>query len=228
METDHPTPPRRLEVEVPVGDVAVAGILTLPPEALGMVVFAHGSGSGRLSPRNNAVADVLHRAGFGTLLIDLLTAEEEKADLITRRLRFDIPLLAERVIAATDWLDAEAMVGGLQDLPLGCFGASTGAAAALVAAAERPHRVGAVVSRSGRPDLAGEALSRVSAPTLLIVGSRDPEVLGLNRQAQAALGGLSRLEIVPGAGHMFEEPGTLERAAVLTRDWFRRGLGPAS
>jgi putative phosphoribosyl transferase len=228
METDHPTPPRRLEVEVPVGDVAVAGILTLPPEALGMVVFAHGSGSGRLSPRNNAVADVLHRAGFGTLLIDLLTAEEEKADLITRRLRFDIPLLAERVIAATEWLDAEATVGGLQDLPLGCFGASTGAAAALVAAAERPHRVGAVVSRSGHPTLAGEALSRVSAPTLLIVGSRDPEVLGLNRQAQAALGGLSRVEIVPGAGHMFEEPGTLERAAVLTRDWFRRGLGPAS
>jgi pimeloyl-ACP methyl ester carboxylesterase len=193
-----------------------------------MVVFAHGSGSGRLSPRNTAVADVLHRAGFGTLLIDLLTAEEEREDLVTRRLRFDIPLLAERVIGAIDWLAAEAAVGDLppdiQDLPLGCFGASTGAAAALVAAAERPHRVAAVVSRGGRPDLAGDALPRVRAPTLLIVGSRDPDVLRLNRQAQAALGGVSRLEIVPGASHLFEEPGTLERAAALTRDWFGEHL----
>ena len=224
----EPTTPRRVDVEVPVGDVAVPGILTLPPAAVGMVVFAHGSGSGRLSPRNNAVADVLHRAGIGTLLIDLLTAEEEREDLITRRLRFDIPLLAGRVIGAIDWLAAGPAVGDLppdiQDLPTGCFGASTGAAAALVAAADRPHRVAAVVSRSGRPDLAGEALSRVSAPTLLIVGSRDPEVIQLNRQAQVALGGVSRLEIVPGAGHMFEEPGTLEHAAVLTRDWFQEHL----
>jgi putative phosphoribosyl transferase len=193
-----------------------------------MVVFAHGSGSGRLSPRNNAIADVLHRAGFGTLLIDLLTAEEEREDLVTRRLRFNIPLLAERVIGAIVWLDADAVAGGLppdtQHLPLGCFGASTGAAAALVAAAETPHRVAAVVSRSGRADLAGEALPRVTAPTLLIVGSMDSDVLRLNRQAQAALGGVSRLEIVPGAGHMFEEPGALERGAELTRDWFHEHL----
>ena len=228
METEGPTSPRRLDVEVPAGHVRVPGILTLPPRSVGMVVFAHGSGSGRLSPRNNAVADVLHRAGFGTLLIDLLTAGEEREDLITRRLRFNIPLLAGRVIGAIDWLAAEALAGDLppdiQHLPLGCFGASTGAAAALVAAAERPDRVAAVVSRSGRPDLAGEALPRVTAPTLLIVGSMDPEVLRLNRQAQAALGGVSRLEIVPGASHMFEEPGTLERAAVLTRDWFHEHL----
>jgi pimeloyl-ACP methyl ester carboxylesterase len=193
-----------------------------------MVVFAHGSGSGRLSPRNNAVADVLHRAAFCTLLIDLLTAEEEREDLVTRRLRFNIPLLAERVIGAIEWLAAEAMAGDLpldtQQLPLGCFGASTGAAAALVAAAERPHRVAAVVSRSGRADLAGEALPWVTAPTLLIVGSMDSDVLRLNRQAQAALGGVSRLEIVPAAGHMFEEPGALEHAAVLTRDWFHQHL----
>ena len=215
-------------MEVPAADVGVAGVLTLPPRAGGMVVFAHGSGSGRLSPRNTAVADVLHRAGFGTLLIDLLTAEEEREDLATRRLRFNIPLLAERVIGAVDWLAAEAVAGDLlpdiQDLPLGCFGASTGAAAALVAAAERPRRVAAVVSRSGRPDLAGDALPRVSAPTLLIVGGRDAEVLRLNRQAQAALAGVSRVEIVAGAGHMFEEPGALERAAVLTRDWFQEHL----
>jgi dienelactone hydrolase len=193
-----------------------------------MVVFAHGSGSGRLSPRNNAVADVLHRAAIGTLLIDLLTAEEESEDLTTRRLRFDIGLLSKRVIGAIDWLAAGPTAGDLppdiQDLPTGCFGASTGAAAALVAAADRPHRVAAVVSRSGRPDLAGDALARVSAPTLLIVGSRDPEVIQLNRRAQADLGGVSRLEIVPGAGHMFEEPGTLERASVLTRDWFQEYL----
>jgi putative phosphoribosyl transferase len=224
----EPTAPRRSDVEVPVGDVAVPGILTLPPEAVGIVVFAHGSGSGRLSPRNNAVADVLHRARFGTLLIDLLTAEEEREDLITRRLRFNIALLARRVVGAIDWLVARATVGDLpadiQDLPLGCFGASTGAAAALVAAAERPDRVLAVVSRSGRPDLAGEALARVRAPTLLIVGSRDPEVIRLNRQAQAALAGVSRLEIVPGATHLFEEPGTLEHAAALTRDWFQQYL----
>ena len=225
---ERSTAPRRLDVEVPVGDVRVPGILTLPPGAVGMVVFAHGSGSGRLSPRNNAVADVLHRAGIGTLLIDLLTAEEEREDLITRRLRFNIALLARRVIGAIDWLAAGAIVGDLppdvQDLRLGCFGASTGAAAALVAAAERRERVAAVVSRSGRADLAGEALSRVTAPTLLIVGSRDPEVLRLNRQAQAALGGVSRLEIVPGASHLFEEPGALERAAALTRDWFQEYL----
>jgi pimeloyl-ACP methyl ester carboxylesterase len=174
------------------------------------------------------VADVLVRERFGTLLVDLLTTEEEAEDLVTARLRFDIGLLAERVIGAIDWLAADAIVGDLppivRQLPVGCFGASTGAAAALVAAAERPERVAAVVSRGGRPDLAGDALPRVRAPTLLIVGSRDVDVLRLNREAQGALGGESRLEIVPGAGHLFEEPGALERVATLTRDWFKRHL----
>jgi pimeloyl-ACP methyl ester carboxylesterase len=211
-----------------VGDVLLEGVLTFPPHARGVVVFAHGSGSGRLSPRNRAVADVLVDAGFGTLLLDLLTAEEEAEDVVTGRLRFDIRLLADRVIAAIDWLDSEAIVGDLpprlRGLPLGTFGASTGAAAALIAAAERRHRVGAVVSRGGRPDLAGDALPRVTAPTLLIVGGRDTDVLGLNRGAQAALGGESRLEVVPDAGHLFEEPGALERVAALARQWFEQHL----
>ena len=228
METNATSATGRLDVDINVGDVGLAGILTWPPGARGVVVFAHGSGSGRLSPRNMFVADVLVEAGFGTLLVDLLTPEEEAEDLVTARLRFDIRLLADRVIGAIDWLDADAVVGdlppSLRHLPLGCFGASTGAAAALIAAAERPDRVAAVVSRGGRPDLAGEALRRVTAPTLLIVGSRDVDVLRLNRQAQAALAGESRLEIVPGAGHLFEEPGALERVAALTRDWFERHL----
>jgi putative phosphoribosyl transferase len=226
--TERQTAPRRLDIDIPAGDVGLAGILTLPPRARGVVVFAHGSGSGRFSPRNRAVADVLVQAGFGTLLIDLLTTEEEQEDLISARLRFDIPLLADRVIGAIDWLDADAVVGDLpsrlRHLPVGCFGASTGAAAALIAAAERPDRVAAVVSRGGRPDLAGDALRRVTAATLLIVGGRDIDVLRLNRQAQEALAGESRLEIVPGAGHLFEEPGALERVAALTRDWFERHL----
>jgi pimeloyl-ACP methyl ester carboxylesterase len=222
------TGPGRFDIDIPVGDVGLAGILTVPPRARGVVVFAHGSGSGRFSPRNTAVADVLVQAGFGTLLVDLLTAEEEAEDLITARLRFDIRLLADRVIGAIDWLDADAVVGdlppSLRHLPIGCFGASTGAAAALIAAAERPDRVAAVVSRGGRPDLAGDALRRVTAPTLLIVGGRDVDVIRLNRQAQSLLAGESRLEIVPGAGHLFEEPGALERVAELTRDWFERHL----
>jgi pimeloyl-ACP methyl ester carboxylesterase len=221
-------PVGRVDVNVAAGDVGLAGALTLPPGARGIVVFAHGSGSGRFSPRNTAVADVLVEAGFGTLLIDLLTAEEEAEDRITARLRFDIRLLADRVIETIDWLASDAIVGDLPpkvgDLPVGCFGASTGAAAALIAAAERPDRVAAVVSRGGRPDLAGDALPRVTAPTLLIVGSRDTEVLELNRQAQAALAGESRLEIVPGAGHLFEEWGALERVAALARDWFEQHL----
>jgi pimeloyl-ACP methyl ester carboxylesterase len=200
----------------------------VPPRARGIVVFAHGSGSGRLSPRNRAVSDVLVQARFGTLLLDLLTPEEEAEDLVTARLRFDIRLLADRVIGAIDWLDAEAVVGDLpprlHHLRLGCFGASTGAAAALIAAAERADRVAAVVSRGGRPDLAGDALPQVRAPTLLIVGSRDVDVLELNRRAQAALGGEARLEVVPGAGHLFEEPGALERVAQLARNWFERHL----
>jgi pimeloyl-ACP methyl ester carboxylesterase len=195
-----------------------------------VVVFAHGSGSGRLSPRNIAVAEVLVHAGFATLLIDLLTPEEEAVDRVTAQLRFDIALLAERVIGAIDWLAAGEPVGelpaSLKGLPVGCFGASTGAAAALVAAAERPDRVAAIVSRGGRPDLAGSALSRVTAPTLLIVGGRDVEVLELNRRAQQALAGESRLEVVPGAGHLFEEPGALERVAALARAWFEQHLHP--
>jgi dienelactone hydrolase len=215
-------------VGVHAGGVALTGVLAVPPGARGVVVFAHGSGSGRMSPRNRAVAGVLLRAGLGTLLIDLLTPDEEAEDVRTARLRFDVRLLGERVVGAIDWLAAEAVVGDvpprLRELPVGCFGASTGAAAALIAAAERPERVRAVVSRGGRPDLAGPVLPRVTAPTLLIVGGEDPEVIRLNRLAQQQLGGESRIEIVPGAGHLFEEPGALERVAVLTRDWFVRHL----
>jgi len=222
------TPAGSLDVSIGVGDAEMAAVLTLPPSARGVVVFAHGSGSGRLSPRNRAVADTLVSAGLGTLLVDLLTADEEAEDLVTRRLRFDIKLLAERVVGAIDWLALDAVVGDLpprlKDLPVGCFGASTGAAAALIAAAERPDRVGAVVSRGGRPDLAGDALRRVTAPTLLIVGGRDTEVIDLNRRAQALLAGESQLAIVPGAGHLFEEPGALQRVGELTRDWFLRYL----
>ena len=209
-------------VEIPAAGVVLEGDLTVPAEAGGIVVFAHGSGSGRFSPRNRAVASALVRAGLATLLMDLLTAEEERVDLRTRHLRFDIGLLARRVVAAIDWLASDAIV---KDLAVGCFGASSGAAAALVAAAERPDRVRAVVSRGGRPDLAGQALRRVTAPTLLIVGGNDLEVLFLNRQALDALTGDARLEVVPGAPHLFEEPGALERVAQLARDWFLRYLG---
>jgi putative phosphoribosyl transferase len=211
-------------VEIPADGVRLAGDLVVPPSARGMVVFAHGSGSGRFSPRNRAVAGVLVRAGLATLLMDLLTHEEEAVDLRTRHLRFDIGLLARRVIASIDWLASDPTA---KDLPVGCFGASTGAAAALIAAAERPERVGAVVSRGGRPDLAGEALGRVHAPTLLIVGGNDPDVLRLNEQALAALPGKARLEVVPGATHLFEEPGALERVAALAREWFLEHLARA-
>jgi putative phosphoribosyl transferase len=208
-------------VAIPAGEVRLAGDLAVPPGARGVVLFAHGSGSGRFSPRNRAVAAELVRGGLATLLMDLLTADEEEIDLRTAHLRFNIGLLAERVIAAIDWLPSDAAAGSL---PVGCFGASTGAAAALVAAAERPERVGAVVSRGGRPDLAGDALARVRAPTLLIVGGRDTEVIRLNRAAQSRLAAESRLVIVPGAGHLFEEPGALEQVAELARDWFLRYL----
>jgi putative phosphoribosyl transferase len=208
-------------VQVQTRDATLAGDLILPPDPHGIVVFAHGSGSSRFSPRNRAVADVLVHAGLGALLTDLLTREEEAEDLRTARLRFDIGLLGRRVIDTIDWLAEQPDIA---DLPVGCFGASTGAAAALIAAAERPQRVAAVVSRGGRPDLAGDALPRVKAPTLLIVGERDPQVLHLNRLAQAALGGKSRLEIIPGATHLFHEPGTLEHAAALARDWFLQHL----
>jgi putative phosphoribosyl transferase len=219
-------------VEVPAAaDALLPGVLTFPSDARGVVVFAHGSGSGRHSPRNRAVADVLVDAGFATLLIDLLTPDEEAEDMRTARLRFDVQMLGERVVGAIDWLGAEAVVGDLppspRELSVGCYGASTGAAAALIAAAARPDRVGAVVSRGGRPDLAGEALPHVAAPTLLIVGGNDPEVVQLNRFAQTMLGGRSHLEVVPGAGHLFEEPGALERVAALTREWLARHLRPS-
>jgi dienelactone hydrolase len=202
---------------LPVDDVRLAGDLSVPPAARGLVVFAHGSGSGRFSPRNRAVAEALVDAGLATLLMDLLTPEEEAEDLRTGRLRFDVELLGERVIGSIDWLGSDPDV---VQLPIGCFGASTGAAAALIAAAERPQRVAAVVSRGGRPDLAAHALPRVGAPTLLIVGGRDDEVIRLNRYAESQLAGESRLVIVPGAGHLFEEAGALEKVSALARDWF--------
>jgi pimeloyl-ACP methyl ester carboxylesterase len=212
-------------VRIPLGDIELAGDLSIPTGARGLVVFAHGSGSGRFSPRNQAVAAFLVRSGLATLLMDLLTPEEEAEDLQTARLRFDLRLLGERVTGTIDWLAASTEA---RALPIGCFGASTGAAAALIAAAERPPRVRAVVSRGGRPDLAGEALRGVIAPTLLIVGGRDTEVLELNRLAQAELRAQSRLVIVPGAGHLFEEPGALEEVARLARDWFLTHLQPGA
>jgi dienelactone hydrolase len=208
-------------VRVPAGPVTVEGNLGVPDGARGVVLFAHGSGSGRHSSRNRYVARALRDAGLGTLLIDLLTAEEEAVDRHTAHLRFDIGLLAERLVGATDWLASQPETA---NLAVGYFGASTGAAAALVAAAERPA-VAAVVSRGGRPDLAGDALPRVRAPTLLIVGGADVPVIGLNRQALDRLGSADKqLVIVPGAGHLFEEPGALEEVARLAAEWFARHL----
>jgi putative phosphoribosyl transferase len=186
------------------------------------VLFAHGSGSGRHSPRNRYVAEELCQAGLATLLIDLLTPEEEEVDLRTRHLRFDVGLLAERLVGATDWLKRDP---NTQELRVGYFGASTGAGAALVAAAECPKEVGAVVSRGGRPDLAGDALGRVRAPTLLIVGGEDIPVIEMNREAMDQLRTEKELEIVAGATHLFEEPGALEKVARLASDWFVRYLG---
>jgi dienelactone hydrolase len=209
-------------VRVDAGGALLAGDLALPEKAAGVVLFAHGSGSSRHSPRNRAVAQALQRAGLGTLLIDLLTEEEERIDARTAHLRFDIGLLARRLAAVVDWLDADAATAAL---PVGLFGASTGGGAALVAAAERPERVRAVVSRGGRPDLAGPALPKVTAPTLLIVGGDDVVVVGMNRDAMARMTGNVRLEIVPGATHLFEEPGAMERVSALAADWFSRYLG---
>lgn len=204
-----------------VGQEAIVGDLTVPPEARGLIVFAHGSGSSRHSRRNRQVAAELRSAGFGTLLLDLLTASEEQGERHGGRVRFDIPLLAGRVALAVDQVGADPQ---LMAVPVGLFGASTGAAAALVCAAERPTLVHAVVSRGGRPDLAGRHLGRVVAPTLLIVGGEDLEVLSLNRRAQAAMTAPVDLEVVPGAGHLFEEPGALERVADLARTHLARHL----
>jgi putative phosphoribosyl transferase len=208
---------------VPAVDVLLEADVTVPSSVQGTVVFAHGSGSGRKSPRNRSVAAELNRAGLATVLADLLTSDEEQVDSRTAQLRFDIRLLAGRVIALSDWVLGHEPVAGL---PVGLFGASTGAAAALVAAAERPAAVHAVVSRGGRPDLAGEQLRRVRQPTLLIVGGRDQVVIDLNRQAVQQLAGPTRLEIIPGATHLFEEPGALEQVAALARDWFVHFLSP--
>jgi len=209
-------------VRIALGPVELEGNLGLPPEPAGVVLFAHGSGSSRHSPRNRYVARVLREARLATLLIDLLTAEEEIAEARTRHLRFDIGLLAERLVGATRWLAGEPATA---DLPVGYFGASTGGGAALVAAAEVPDRVAAVVSRGGRPDLAGEALSRVRTPTLLLVGGRDTTVLSLNQEALAQLAAPEKqLAVVPKATHLFEEPGALEEVARLASDWFRRYL----
>jgi dienelactone hydrolase len=205
------------EVEVRLEGAALAGSLTVPADATGIVVFAHGSGSSRFSPRNRAVATTLNEAGLATLLFDLLTEEENEIDLRTRELRFDIDLLTERLVGAIDWLVESAEVAAL---PAGLFGASTGAAAALRAAAARPQAVAAVVSRGGRPDLAGTALPRVEAPTLLIVGGDDGQVITMNQEAAGKLRCEHRLHIVPGATHLFEEPGKLEQVAALARDWF--------
>lgn len=203
----------------------LAGDLSLPPDAAGLVLFAHGSGSSRFSSRNRAVARRLNDAGLATLLFDLLTADEEIIDARTAELRFDIPLLAGRLTGTVDWVAGQAH---LATLPIGLFGASTGAAAALITAAERPQRVAAVVSRGGRPDLALPVLGRVQAPTLLIVGGHDREVLALNREALAALAGPKALDIVPGATHLFEEPGALDEVARLAGEWFLRHLCPAA
>ncbi len=208
-------------VEIGAGSVALEADLVVPPSATGLVLFAHGSGSSRHSPRNQYVAQALQQQGLATLLLDLLTVEEEAADLRTREFRFDIPLLAERLVGATDWAVAEPRTAGLA---LGYFGASTGAAAALLAAAERPNLVRAVVSRGGRPDLAGSALSRVQAPTLLIVGGYDTPVIALNRKALSQLPGEKDMMIVPRATHLFEEPGALETVARLAGEWFLQHL----
>ena len=206
----------RREVIIDQDGLTLTGDLTLPADARGLVVFAHGSGSSRFSARNRAVASHLNRAGLATLLFDLLTADEELIDARTAKLRFDIPLLAGRLTGTVDWSGRQPLLTGL---PLGLFGASTGAAAALISAAERPQRVAAVVSRGGRPDLALPVLDRVRAPTLLVVGGHDPEVLALNREALAALTCEQALAIVPGATHLFEEPGALEQVADLAAAW---------
>ena len=209
-------------VRVDAGGVGLSGDLSIPTEARALVVFLHGSGSSRFSPRNIAVAAVLLQAHLATLMLDLLTQEEELVDEVTAQFRFDIPFLGSRVIAAVEWATTHPPTA---TLPLGLFGASTGAAAALIAAAERPSIVRAVVSRGGRPDLAGAALVRVTAPTLLIVGGRDEVVLELNREALTLLRGEKRLVVVPNATHLFEEPGALSQVARLATQWFVRYLG---
>jgi dienelactone hydrolase len=209
-------------VEIPVAAAILKADLRVPKDAQGLVIFAHGSGSSRFSARNRQVAEFLGERGFATLLLDLLTAREERIDADTAEYRFDIPRLGSRVSSAADWVFTRPDIARL---PIGCFGASTGAAAALIAAADRPHAIAAVVSRGGRPDLAGGALGRVMAPTLLIVGGYDGQVIELNRTAMRQMPGHVELEIVRGATHLFEEPGTLEQVSELAAGWFQRFLG---
>lgn len=220
-----PQESRSTAVQVQAGDVVLAGDVTLPRHAGGLVMFVHGSGSSRHSPRNQRVARHFNDRGLGTLLFDLLTAEEERIDQVTAELRFDIALLGRRVLGAVHWLSAYPELRGLR---LGLFGASTGSAAALIAASQLPGEVAAVVSRGGRPDLADPALPLVQAPTLLIVGSEDTEVLALNRRALRRLRCEAQLLTVPGATHLFEEPGTLDEVARAAADWFARHLQPAA
>lgn len=215
-------PGSRAPVVIELADARLEGYLVIPLAARGLVVFAHGSGSSRHSPRNEHVAAFLQGVPVATLLVDLLTADEERVDERTHALRFDIDRLASRVASITDWLQRTEATAGLS---VGYFGASTGAAAALVAAAARKDLVRAVVSRGGRPDLAGDALGRVIAPTLLIVGGADDVVLELNRQASRMMRAPCRLEVVPGATHLFEEPGALDDVEMLAADWFERWLG---
>lgn len=210
-------------VRIPAGSAMLDGILTLPDTPRGLVLFTHGSGSSRFSPRNKSVAAVLHDAGFGTLLFDLLTVTEGNLDEQTREHRFNIALLADRLVQATDWLGSR---GDTALLRVGYFGASTGAAAALVAAAERPDVVGAIVSRGGRPDLAGDALPKVHAPTLLIVGGADEAVIEMNQEAMELMRAEVELSIVPNATHLFEEPGALAEVSRQAQEWFARHLTP--
>lgn len=210
---------------IPVGSVELEGDLAIPRGARGLVMFAHGSGSSRKSSRNRFVAQTLRERGLGTLLFDLLTADEERQDMIDAHLRFDIALLSVRLGEVTDWMREH---GPAKELTIGYFGASTGAAAALIAAAQRPRDIAAVVSRGGRADLANEALARVHAPTLLIVGGADTTVLELNQEALERIPGPKQLSVVPGATHLFEEPGALEEVARLAGEWFVRHLGAGS
>ena len=205
------------EVQIPAGRAVLSGNLTIPENAIALVLFAHGSGSSRLSPRNQFVAHTINRAGFGTLLFDLLTPEEEALDIYTREHRFNIGLLTERLVHATKWSRQQEET---RDLRIGYFGSSTGGTAALVAAAELPQDIAAVVSRGGRPDLAGDALPKVQAPTLLIVGGNDDIVIELNEMARDQIRCEVKLEIIPEATHLFEEPGALEQVAKLASDWF--------
>jgi len=224
MNTTSRAERREHSVLVSTDSITLEGNLVIPEGSRGIVLFAHGSGSSRFSPRNQFVARGLHEGRIATLLIDLLTAEEERIDLRTRQLRFDIDLLARRVVGATDWLTRQPET---RDLRIGTFGSSTGAAAALIAAAERPEAVAAVVSRGGRPDLAMSVLDAVRAPTLLIVGGDDVPVIEMNREALAKLRVEKKLEIIPGATHLFEEPGALEEVVRLARNWFQKHLAPA-